>query len=127
MKVAVFENELEGFKNSFEAINLLFFDGQIEYKFYTKFESLGAIDKIPQFDFVIVDLELAPRSQYDGFQVIDMIEEEKHRQEKENPKILIFSGKRDLLDTLKKEKEIRYPVLYKPIDYDKFSKVLSSS
>lgn len=125
MKVAVFENELEGFKNSFEAINLLYFDGSIDYKFYPKFESMGSTDKIPQFDFVIIDLELAPKSQYDGFQVIDIIEEVKHKQESDNPKILILSGKKDLLETLKREKDFGYPILYKPIDYEKFSKELA--
>ncbi|MFY0653803.1 MAG: hypothetical protein JXQ96_17310 [Cyclobacteriaceae bacterium] len=124
MNVAVFENEYEGLKNSFEALSILEFDGELKFKYYPKFESFGPISKISQSDFAIVDLELAKNSQYDGFQVISMIEKEKEKQKVLKPKILIMSGKKDLLEKLKNDSSFEHPILIKPIDYNQFTKEL---
>ncbi|MFM8911447.1 MAG: response regulator [Flammeovirgaceae bacterium] len=122
MKIVIFENEFNNLRTSFEAVNLLYFNDSLEFQQFNTFQDFGKIEKLSDFDFAIIDIDLSPKSELDGYQIIEKISELKGKQ----PKIIILTGHLNIEEQLKARNLPLLPIITKPVDFNSIKNALSS-
>ena len=120
IKVAVFENEYRLFEPIFGVVNFMRFANNFEFKYFESSQKFGDLENIKEYGLAIIDIELAPKSELDGYGLI-----KKLLKLKSPPKIAILTGHSKVKESLI-EKEITqdFPILQKPIKIDELEKVL---
>jgi hypothetical protein len=73
MKLAIFENEFNNIKAIFDAFNLLHFQKNATIQVFESSQDFGDFKSLDEFDFILIDLDLSPKSQQDGYQIIEAI------------------------------------------------------
>lgn len=121
-KVAIFENEINLFKPIFDVTNTLKFQNLFDFSFFPKSQDIGAIENINNYDLIIIDIELAPKSELDGYGLIKKILEINSKS-----KIVILTGHSRVKDSISEygfNKE--FPIIQKPIQLSNLEEVLRS-
>ena len=122
MKIAIFENEYDTVEMAFKYLNKKYYNSSLIFENYPRSDSFSDIRKLNNYKLIIIDLDLSSQSLLDGFGLIRKIE-----QNMENPpQILILTGQ-NLSDNYNIENNLnkKYPVLEKPINYNKLYKKFS--
>ena len=86
--IAIFENEQAEIEGAFEYLNLKYYNGGLDYKFFPSSQSFGDLEALKAYDLVIVDIDLSSKSELDGFRLIQRIE----NTVSPVPNILIITG-----------------------------------
>lgn len=119
IKAAVFENEAHLINAIFDTVNFAYFDNNFQFDYFPSSQAL-AFEKIPEYDLIIVDIDLSKRSELDGYGLISKINTlENH------PPILILTGHSHISDTLKKKGLPQYPILTKAIGIEDTKEALA--
>lgn len=123
MKIAIFENEYEQVRTSFELVNELFFENSLKYDVFVSSQDFGDFKNIIQYSLILIDIDLSLKSELDGYSLIKEI-----LKIKTNAKIIILTGASRVSEKLKELKMPNYPILLKPLSYqniyDEFKKIL---
>lgn len=112
MKISVFENEFNAIKTSFDGFNLLYFNNELKFDVFSSSQDFGDLNKLSDYNVVIIDIDLSIKSKLDGFQLIDEI----HRLNLPDLKIIILTGHIAIKEKLKELNFPDYPVISKPIN-----------
>lgn len=118
MKIAIFENEYDTVEIAFKYLNKKYFNSTLQFENYPRSDSFSDLSKLENYELIIVDLDLSSQSSLDGFGLIKKIE-----RTLTNPyKILILTGQALSANyEIENGLEKRYPVLEKPINYNKLN------
>lgn len=120
MKVAIFENEYESVRISFETANLIYFDNNIEFTVYPSSQSAD-LSKINDYDVVFIDIDLSSKSDLDGYSLIEKISSTYPDVEK---RMVILTGNNKIVESLNLRglyiKNLQ--IIIKPTDYEEVSK-----
>lgn len=120
MKVAIFENEYESVRISFETANLVYFDNKIEFTIYPSSQSAD-LRKINDYDVVFIDIDLSSKSDLDGYSLIEKISNTYPGVEK---RIVVLTGNNKIVESLNLRglyiKNLQ--IIIKPTDYEEVSK-----
>ncbi|GAB4093556.1 response regulator [Flaviaesturariibacter terrae] len=109
MKVAVFENEHDLISGIFKAVNLLYFNNQLLFEYYPSSQSFR-MERISEYSLCVVDIDLSPKSELDGYGVIARINTLPI-----HPPIVILTGHSLIEETLAQKGLPKYPILMKSI------------
>ncbi len=112
MKIAVFENEIGIIMRSFEAINLIFFNKEIEFKYYDTSQRFGDLNGLVEYDVVIVDIDLSLNSKFTGYQII----QEMNSRGQDISKIIVITGHHNVKERLLEIGTPDVPIISKPIN-----------
>ena len=118
-KVLIFENEILMVENTFKSINLLDFEEKLEIQYMQTSQELKNINKIADYDLVIIDIDLSNKSDKDG---IGIIQDIKRENEKMLEKIFVLTGSTKVKNTLNNLGFTNIPILKKPTNLDEISK-----
>lgn len=120
MNIAIFENEYESVKVSFEAANLIYFDNKIEFTVYPSSQSAD-LSKINDYDVVFIDIDLSSKSDLDGYSLIEKISNTYPDVEK---RMVVLTGNNKIVESLNLRglyiKDLQ--IIIKPTDYEEVSK-----
>lgn len=120
MNIAIFENEYESVKVSFEAANLIYFDNKIEFTVYPSSQSAD-LSKINEYDVVFIDIDLSSKSDLDGYSLIEKISNTYPDVEK---RMVVLTGNNKIVESLNLRglyiKDLQ--IIIKPTDYEEVSK-----
>lgn len=119
-RVAIIENEYQLFRGMFEILNFKYYQNLLQYENFPNVESIDPIEQFQDYDLVIVDVNLSPRSPVDG---IDIVERLKTLQRV--PPIVIFTGYSKTEEKLLKRDLPEYDIIVKPATYDKVFETMS--
>lgn len=114
-KVLIFENEFNNIKVLFDLVNHIDYSDNIKYEVHPTTQAFGDLRNIFNYDLVIVDIKLAPKSLLDGYNLLERIEELKNERSTEIPKIIVMTGNLDAVEELKQRGLNSYPVITKPV------------
>lgn len=114
MKVAIFENEFEEMRPAFNGFNLIYYSKSLEYSTFASSQAFGDLKKLSEFDFVLIDIDLSPNSQLDGFQLISQILDDK---DLKKIKPIILTGQPPIKEKLKSKNLPEFPIISKPLVY----------
>ncbi|MCW2121063.1 hypothetical protein [Flavobacterium sp. 7A] len=123
MKIAVFENEYESVKGSFETANLVDFNNELDVHVYPS-SQLANLLLIDQFSVIFIDIDLSTKSELDGFGLIKKLDEISNLI---NKKIIILTGNNKIEDALKSRniKSDIYHIIIKPTNFLEISKAIT--
>ena len=121
-KIAIFENEHVEVEGAFEYLNYKdHYNGKLEWEFFVSSQDVGDLQKLKNYELVIVDISLSANSELDGFSLIDKIEKEVIPP----PNILIITGQ-EISEGYEKEYGIKaYPFVEKPLNFKKLKAALT--
>lgn len=120
MKIAVFENEFELLRDTFELANIIYFDGKLAFEVFETSQDFGSIENIYKYDKVLIDIDLSPKSKKDGYGILKEI-----YTLKKYPKLIILTGHSHIEKKLE-ELSLKTPtILKKPLDVQEIAKCLS--
>lgn len=113
MKVLIFENEREYCESMFLAVDIIYYNKSIEYTWCNTSQESGDITSLNYFDIILVDLELSPQTQLDGYRIIEELIKyfDKNR-------IIILTGSSRVSDRLKEKNLPSFKVLKKPVSIE---------
>ncbi|MES2588849.1 MAG: response regulator [Bacteroidota bacterium] len=111
-KIAIFENDLFAIKKTFEAINILYFNKELEFDFFETSQRIGGLSNLNNYDVVIIDIELARTSEMDGFQILEKIKELNIS----TANIILLTGHNNVGEKLKDMNLEHIPIVRKTID-----------
>ena len=123
MKILVFENQLSTVQPSFSCVNAAFFNDTLVIDYLQKSQDLKPFKKIEEYEYVFIDISLAPNSSLDGIGILKKINEEKLKVI--NP--IILTGDSRIKEKLEKNGIFNIPVLYKPIDFMELKEIMSKN
>ncbi|NVJ46272.1 MAG: hypothetical protein HWE07_04060 [Cytophagia bacterium] len=110
-KIAIFENEFELLKDTFDLANLVYYNGDLEFNVFQTSQEFGDIDKIDEYDKILLDIDLAPTSEKDGFGILKEISSYSNIE-----KVIIITGDSNIETKLDSKGLSKPPILKKPID-----------
>lgn len=126
MKIAIFENEFHLVKIAFDAVNTIYYNDTLQFKVYKKSQDLKTIEKIKNYDLIIVDIDLSSKSQMNGFEIIKSLKENNI-----DKPIIVLTGSSKIKEQLDEMNFSHIPIIIKPITYselyEKLNKYLPSS
>jgi CheY-like chemotaxis protein len=114
-RVLIFENEFNNIKVLFDLVNHIDYSDKIKYEVYPTTQAFGDLRNIINYDLVIVDIKLAPKSLLDGYNLLKRIEELKNERSTDIPKVIVMTGNLDALEELKQRGMSVYPIITKPV------------
>ena len=112
MKIAIFENERAMIEGAFEAMNLVFRNNSIEYKYFSNSQDALPYASLEEFDIIFVDIQLTPKSELDGFNLIKMLIPIVGQK-----KLAIITGFAKNEEILRDLGLPEIPIITKPVDY----------
>jgi len=112
MKVAIFENEFNAIKTSFDGFNLLYFNNELKYEIFSSSQSFGDLSNLVNFSVALVDIDLSVKSHMDGFQILSQIQ----KLDSDKIKIIVLTGHISIREKLKSLNLPEYPIISKPIN-----------
>lgn len=112
MKLLIYEDEFEGIKTNFDAINLLYFDSTLEYKNVKLSQHFEIGEALDAYDLVLVDIDLSDDSKKDGIAVINEI-----REYDTTKPIIIITGSSNIEDSINKFDQ-NIPMVIKPLKFE---------
>lgn len=122
MKILVFEDEYKEIEGLLDYVNFKYFNNRIIFTNYRTSQDFGDLNKIKEYDIVIVDIQLDFTSQKDGIALITEIQKLN-----ENKNIFIITGKRGNIKEELKDKGLSdIKVVSKPLDDETLAKVIKS-
>ena len=81
-KVLIIEDEYEQLENSFNYINDIYFNNELQYKVVTKSQEIVPFSSICNYDYVFVDIKLAQDTALDGYGILKKIEADSNNAQK---------------------------------------------
>ena len=122
MKLLIVENEVKEVDTTFEAVNYLFFRGELEFKYIDASQKIKPFSSILDYDAIIIDIVLSPKSEKDGFGLIqDIIKDYPQLKDK----IIILTGDSKIEEKLNEKNLPLFPLIEKPIGIEQINKTLS--
>jgi DNA-binding NtrC family response regulator len=118
-KIAIFENEFKNLKASFEAVNLLHFNNELDYSHFQTSQAFGDLSRISEYKLSIIDIDLTAKSNMDGYQIIENI-----LRISNESKIIILTGHIDITQQLKDRGLPNLAIITKPITHESIKKAL---
>jgi ActR/RegA family two-component response regulator len=117
MKLLIFENEYHSLKDSFNAVNLLYFQNNLNIEVKAKSQDFDDFNKIFNYDYIMVDIELAEGSELDGYGILKKIFTIKGNQIK--PKVIILTGHSKVKESLVEQNiNTNIPIILKPVSFN---------
>jgi two-component SAPR family response regulator len=121
MKVAIFENEYESVRFSFETANLIHFDNKIEFSIFPSSQSANT-SNLEEYNVIFIDIDLSSKSLLDGYSLIEKLlginSTLKNR-------IVILTGNNKINESLKSRGLNNLKIIIKPTDYEEISSAIS--
>ena len=112
-KVLIIENKYYEVKTSFDYVNALYMNGELDIKVISRSQDIP-FEQIDSYDYIFLDIKLGNSSHLDGYDIL--LELEKNYSTVQN--VIIMTGNNKILDNLKlKGVKKDYQVLIKPIDF----------
>ncbi|GGH08103.1 response regulator [Mucilaginibacter phyllosphaerae] len=113
MKIAIFENEYSHFKTIFDGFNLIYFTkSPLDIKDFKSSQDFGDLSRVKDYDVIIVDIDLTPASEMDGYQLITAVVNLKLAK---TPHIMVLTGHHSMKEQLKERNLPEYPIISKPL------------
>ena len=112
MKIAVFENLFTEVQGAFTAANLKYFNNELEFSIFPASQKLKPFASLTQYQGVVVDIELAPKSELDGYGLIQKI-----KTAYPDMPIMVLTGHSKVKEKLKQLDIHDVPVVIKPITF----------
>jgi CheY-like chemotaxis protein len=123
-KVLIIEDDYEPLEDSFNYVNDIYFNNELDFRVVGKSQDIGAFGNITNYDYVFVDIKLDPESQHDGYGILKKIESENHPVKK----VIILTANNRISEMLPTRGVTKtYPVVTKPIDIDELIKVFNEN
>lgn len=124
MKIAIFENEYESVRGTFNTANQINFDGNLDISLYSSSQNAN-LERINDFDAIFIDISLGARSDLDGFALIQKIQS---INEKIVSKIIILTGNNKIGEILasKKIDQTKIQIIIKPSDYEEITNAIKN-
>ena len=117
-RVLIIEDEFEQLEDTFNYINDIYFNNELQFKVVTKSQDIVPFSSICNYDYVFVDIKLAQDTAMDG--ILKKIEAD-HLAIK---KVIILTANNRIAEMLPSRQVTgSYPVVTKPIDIDELIKV----
>jgi hypothetical protein len=120
VKIAIFENEYNNLKGIFDAFNLLHFGKKAEILVFENSQEIKDLNLLVDFNFILVDLDLSPKSVLDGYQII-------YRLLKigiEQNKIIVLTGHVNPVELLHERGLPQLNIIKKPLKLESLEKEL---
>jgi len=119
-KVLIIEDEYEQLEDSFNYINDIYFNNELQFKVVTKSQDIVPFSSICNYDYVFVDIKLAQDTVLDGYGILKKIEADNLAVKK----VIILTANNRIAEMLpSRQVSGQYPVVTKPIDIDELIKV----
>ena len=119
-RVLIIEDEFEQLEDTFNYINDIYFNNELQFKVVTKSQDIVPFSSICNYDYVFVDIKLAQDTAMDGYGILKKIEAD-HLAIK---KVIILTANNRIAEMLPSRQVTgSYPVVTKPIDIDELIKV----
>lgn len=122
MDVAIFENEKEYCEVMFKAANILHFNGNINFQWFASSQEIGPLENVSNYKLILVDLELSPQTEYDGYSLLRELL--KYKEEKE---IIILTGASKVVPRLHELGLPRFKIIKKPVSINSIKEVFDSA
>ncbi|WP_430408479.1 hypothetical protein [Kordia sp.] len=118
MKILIFENEIQGIKESFDDVNHLDFNGELVFEYYEKSQTFTRFDSLNEYHMAFIDIDLSTNSEKDGYAIInDFINNYDYKT------IVVMTG-HEVKDKLKIKGWGYLKVLEKPIFLDELKSLI---
>ena len=121
MRLAIFENQFMNIKSSFDALNLIHFNNDAEFKVFETSQDVSDYNSLSEYDFILVDLDLSAKSKLDGYDIILKL----HELNIPKNKIFIITGHKFIDNKLKEKGLLGTSIIQKPIELSKLEKSFS--
>lgn len=119
-KVLIIEDEFEQLEESFNYVNDIYYNNDLQFCVVTKSQDIAPFSSIRNYDYVFVDIKLDPETMLDGYGILKKIETENLAVKK----IVILTANNRISEMLpSRQVKGSYPVLTKPIDIDELVSV----
>lgn len=126
IKVAVFENELNPIKRSFDATNLIYFKKELDFKYFESSQKFGDLTELNSYQVVLLDIDLSLKSKMDGYQILLDLKQKNVR----TNNIIIITGHDNVKSRLAEIGFNDIPIIQKTIDIkllsDEIKKIISA-
>lgn len=122
MKIAIFENEYESVKGAFEIANFLNFNNELEFENFQSSQNAN-FSTIRNYSVIFVDIDLATKSDLDGFSLIQKI---RKIDDALTNRIIILTGNNRIKEILI-ERNIYsdlISIIIKPTDFQEITKYI---
>lgn len=119
-RIAVFENEKSTVEGAFKVFNILYYNSQLDIKYFPSSQDGEPFSQLSSYDAIIVDIELSIKSKLDGFNLINSILPIVGKD-----KILIMTGFSKTEDKLREYGLPNIPILPKPVTFTLLNEILS--
>lgn len=124
-KVLIFENQKHDIENTLKYINLVYYEKKLEFTYYVASQELKNISDLEKYDLIIIDIDLALKSEKDGIGIINEINEECREQ---LSKVFVLTGSPDIREKLDENNFKDIPISLKPTNaielYQEMKKIL---
>ena len=120
MKLAIFENEYNNLKAIFDAFNLLHFQKNATIQVFETSQDFGDFKSLDGYDFILIDLDLSPKSQYDGYKIIEIIKSMGIGMNK----VKVLTGHVNPQELLQDRGISKLQIIQKPLKLESLEKVL---
>jgi hypothetical protein len=120
VKLAIFENEFNNLKASFDAINLLHFNNEAVIDVFETFQSFKNLSDLISYDYVLIDLDLSAKSNKDGYEIIKELLNLKFPLKK----LFILTGHVNVKEKLMEKGLPDISIIQKPLTIDSLEKHL---
>lgn len=74
MRILIFENEIQAHKSTFDDVNFLDFDNQLEIDWSEKYKKLSS-KEYHIYDLIFIDIDLSIKSEKDGYAIISELKQ----------------------------------------------------
>lgn len=124
MKIAIFENEYDSVRGSFETSNLLNFDNSLIFDVFPSSQNAD-LTKLDEYSAIFIDIDLSANSELDGFSLIQKI---RKLNEDYSSKIIILTGNNKIKEIMKSRNIITnlIQILIKPTNYQEITNILKT-
>lgn len=122
MKILIFENQKNTVQPSFDSVNDIFCDNELAIEYYPKSQDLVPFTKISEYEFVFIDISLAPNSNLDGIGILKKIKNENLNVNN----IIVLTGDSRIEDKLNANGLFNIKTLFKPIDFTELNAIINN-
>ena len=118
-KVLIFENQKNDIENTLKYINLRYYKKELDYTYLVASQDLSEIANLEDYELIIIDIDLALRSEKDG---IGIIRDIAGYDKKYLDKVFVLTGSPEVRDRLDKNGFKNIRISLKPTNFKELYK-----